>query len=273
MFSVGRKAGYLGCVFVYMLSACADDGTKIDANNSTSAPPTTHETAAHGETPHWTYAEAEEWGELSEEFATCESGTHQSPIDLAGEEPADLPNATIKYTPASGTVVNNGHTIQVDVSGAGGIVLDGTSYELVQYHFHGPSEHTVDGKVFPLEGHLVHKTSDGNLAVIGFLVDEGAQDNPAFDSLIAGLPASSEPTSLESNVDPNAMLPGAHSAFRYDGSLTTPPCSEGVEWTVLATPITMSAAQIAAITDGLAEPNNRPVQSLNDRELALDITD
>ena len=166
--------------------------------------------------------------------------------------------------------INNGHTIQVDYVGANTLTLGSVQYQLVQYHFHGPSEHTVDGKHFPMEMHMVHKAADGRLAVVGVLIAEGVH-NKAFEPLWANLPAQKGARThfpaIKVNVD--ALLPGTRTSYRYAGSLTTPPCTEGVSWIVLTNPIQLSAGQIGAFTR-LVKHNNRPVQMLNGRTILTD---
>ena len=148
--------------------------------------------------------------------------------------------------------------------------MGGVAYRLDQYHFHSPSEHTVDGKHFPMEMHLVHKSADGKLAVVGVFIAEGAH-NRAFDPVWANLPAQKgvETHYPAVKVDVDALLPAARTSYRYDGSLTTPPCSEGVSWIVMTTPIELSSEQVAAFTR-LIKDNNRPVQKLNGRTILTD---
>jgi carbonic anhydrase len=140
----------------------------------------------------------------------------------------------------------------------------------VQYHFHSPSEHTVKGQHHPMEMHLVHKSADNKLAVIGVFIDEGAH-NAAFDPIWSNLPdTKGEEVHVENvMVDVNQLLPASMESYRYDGSLTTPPCSEGVKWIVMTTPIQMSAEQINAFR-AIISGNNRPVQPLNSRVVETD---
>jgi carbonic anhydrase len=216
---------------------------------------------------HWSYGGNEgpaHWGELSLENRPCSSGLEQSPIDLSGALSANITTPKPQWTPVrGGMVINNGHTIQVDVSGAGGIELDGVTYALQQFHFHHPSEHTIDGKAFPLELHLVHAASDGRLAVIGVMFHEGSA-NPALDAVWATAPAKEGKAAVAFEIDASKFMSKDAAAFRYEGSLTTPPCSETVRWTVMAEPLTASASQIAAFS-ALFPWNARPVQPLNRR--------
>jgi carbonic anhydrase len=161
--------------------------------------------------------------------------------------------------------INNGHTIQITYEGADTLTIGDQSYSLMQYHFHHQSEHTVKGAHFPMEMHLVHKGASGQLAVLGVFIQQGAH-NAAFDPIWNNLPASKgvETHYGSVNVDVDKLLPADRASYRYDGSLTTPPCSEGVRWIVMTTPIELSAAQIEAFT-AIIHDNNRPTQALNRR--------
>ena len=228
-------------------------------------------TGAHAQT-HWGYEGAhgpEHWGSLDPGFAVCSDGREQSPIDLTGAEPAALSEIGFDYARSPISILNNGHTIQVDYQAGSGIVLDGTRYGLVQFHFHHRSEHTVDGADFPLELHLVHADVGGALAVVGVFLEEGAA-NEALAPVFNQMPGEAGPASVvEGTVDANALLPGRRTTWRYAGSLTTPPCSEGVSWLVMTEPVTASKEQIEAFR-GLFPVNNRPVQPLNGRRLVTD---
>lgn len=230
------------------------------------------ETAEHTAS-HWSYegdSGPEHWSMLSEDYAVCGTGHEQSPIDVAAAAPEDLANIAFNYRPSNVNILNNGHTVQVNYDAGSTIELDGTTYNLLQFHLHAPSEHTVDGRSFPAELHLVHQNADGGLAVVGVLIEEGAENNN-FASVWANLPAEEQAVETigGATVAADSLLPADRLSYRYDGSLTTPPCSEGVEWLLLTTPIEMSAAQIRAFVD-IVEDNHRPVQPLHDRELVED---
>ena len=167
-------------------------------------------------------------------------------------------------------MTDNGHTVQVNLTAAGTAMIDGHEYALEQFHFHAPSEHTVDGVHSPVEAHFVHADADGNLAVIGVMIVEGAP-HPLFDAIIAAIPGNEEEAPLSVQVDARTLMPTTLMAYRYPGSLTTPPCTEGVTWSVLQEPITWSPEQVAALVSHFEEPNNRPEQALNYRELQLDL--
>ena len=239
----------------------------------------------HTDKVEWGYAAEngpDVWGQLNPEYSLCAEGMHQSPIDLVNPMPTKLPTIFYEYYPATGVDIHhNGHTIEVAYPEDSRIHIDGTHYQLLQFHFHAPSEHTVAGKPFDMEMHLVHKSEEGNLAVVGLLIENG-RHHPAFDPVWAYLPSTPLETQRIENViidlalmlSPNKQITDEAvktfpSTYRYNGSLTTPPCSEGVKWIVLTTPVEMSESQIAAFK-AIIHGNNRPVQPLNGRELLLD---
>ena len=209
------------------------------------------------------------WGSLDRAYAACSDGWEQSPIDLGSAKAGRLPGIVFDYAPSPMTVSNNGHAIQVDYAPGSGIVHGGVRYELLQFHFHHGSEHTVAGVRFPLELHLVHRSSGGELAVVGVLFKEGAASE-ALEPLWSRLPAEAGATAaVPGPMNAAALLPERRSTWRYVGSLTTPPCTEGVSWIVMTEPMTLSAAQIEAFA--AIFPNNyRPVQPLNGRVLWRD---
>lgn len=228
-------------------------------------------TGAHAQ-PHWGYEGEygpEHWGSLDPGFAVCNNGREQSPIDLTGAASEALSEIGFDYAPSPISIVNNGHSIQVDYQAGSGIVLDGTRYGLVQFHFHHRSEHTVDGADFPLELHLVHADAEGALAVVGVFLEEGGA-NEALAPVFSQMPKEAGPAAVvEGTVDAAALLPERRTTWRYPGSLTTPPCSEGVSWLVMTEPVTASREQIEAFR-ALFPVNNRPVQPLNGRRLVTD---
>jgi carbonic anhydrase len=229
--------------------------------------------ALANDAPHWTYeghGGPAEWGDLAPEYAVCGRGHEQSPVDLTQPIGAILPDPLISWRPVPLKVLNNGHTIQVDAADGGSMILDGVAYTLLQYHFHHPSEHTIEGVAFDMECHFVHKAADGGLAVLGLMITKG-ETNPALEAIWRLMPAmAGERAAADSPFDPLALLPASHITFRYAGSLTTPPCSEVVHWAVLRRPVTASAAQIERFAS-LFPNNARPVQPLNRRKLLLDV--
>jgi carbonic anhydrase len=223
--------------------------------------------------PHWTY-EGEEgpshWGGLDESYATCSAGKSQSPIDVLQPSEQDLTNILFHYQPSTVNILNNGHTVQVDYDPGSYIELDGTRYDVVQFHYHAPSEHTLSGVSFPAELHIVHRSADGNLAVVGILLQEGTE-NAAYQPFISNLPAEpTEPKDAGVSINAIDLLPSVQTTFRYSGSLTTPPCTEGVNWLLMTTPVELSVQQLTALDSLFETGNNRPVQPINDRTLVED---
>ena len=217
--------------------------------------------------PHWDYAGPagpDAWGTLDVAYARCGIGQAQSPVDIRTTKEAALPPLAPVYRSSHADVVDTGHTIQVDLTDAGALTLDGTPYTLVQFHFHTPSEETVAGQAYPMVAHLVHRSAEGRLAVIGVLLREG-RAHPALDAVFDNLPVrAGAHTTLPAAFDVSALLPAERGYWRYTGSLTTPPCSEGVRWHVLKTPVEVSKAQIDALR-ARYPANARPVQPLNGR--------
>jgi len=228
-----------------------------------------HEANAH---PHWSYegeAGPEHWGQVSPDFEACSKGKSQSPIDIAGPVKAGLETVSFDYKQSKLNAVNNGHTVQVNYDKGSSIKINGVNYDLVQFHFHDPSEHTVNGKSYVMEIHLVHRNANGELAVVSVLIENGAE-NPAFKALWANLPSGAgEKKDLAETINAADFLPSARTFYHYAGSLTTPPCSEGVSWFVIEKPIQMSEAQIARFRE-IIKGNNRPVQPLNGRKVVAD---
>lgn len=221
----------------------------------------------HGDV-HWEYGGANgppHWADLAPAFATCASGSAQSPVDIL-PRPGAAPEVFLIYRPTRGVVVDNGHTLQVNLDPGNFAIVDGVRFDLLQFHVHTPSEHTIAGEAFPLEVHLVHRDRSGALAVVGVLFDEGAP-SPAMAPVWKGAPrAKGGERRLERPFDPGGLLPRDHGAYRYDGSLTTPPCSEGVRWIVLKRSRTEDRARIAAFRKRFGD-NARPVQALGEREV------
>ena len=218
--------------------------------------------------PHWAYEGKEgpeNWAKLSPEFATCDAGRNQSPINIEDSIHAAIKSLkAIQKFPAK-DIFNNGHTVQVNFKEGNMLALDNAAFQMKQVHFHAPSENTIHGKSFPLEAHFVHADSKGNLAVIGVMFTEG-KANPALAKLWEQLPEEEgEPTALKNRVMPSEFMPDNKGYYRFSGSLTTPPCSEGVRWLLMKNPITASKEQIEAFKKAVHHSNNRPVQALNGR--------
>ena len=226
--------------------------------------------AAHA--THWSYAGdtgPERWGELSPDYATCSQGKQQSPVDISHAERAKLPIIEFNYKPSALDVINNGHTVESDYEPGSSITLDGKTYNLVQFHFHHLSENTLNGKHSPLEGHLVHKSADGKIAVVAVFFEAG-RANPAIETVWAHMPktAINENKPKGMKVDASQLLPDSREYYTFPGSLTTPPCAEGVTWLVMSHKMTASKQQIDAFA--ILDPNDaRPVQRLNGRTIQL----
>jgi carbonic anhydrase len=226
------------------------------------------------EKPHWGYegeAGPEHWGSLDPSFAACGEGKSQSPVDIvhADATPQDLPNIAFHYQPTAVKIINNGHSIQVNYDPGSYIEVEGTRYDLLQFHFHAPSEHAFDGQLLDMEMHLVHKSAEDKLAVVGVMLKGGAE-NAAYQPVWDNLPAEEGPEQvIDLQVNAADLLPAEQLTYRYSGSLTTPPCSEEVSWFMMTTPVELSAEQIAAF-EAIYKGNNRPVQPLNEREILVD---
>jgi carbonic anhydrase len=219
-----------------------------------------------GDGAAWSYSGAtgpENWAKLSPEYGAC-AGSNQSPINLSGFIDAELAPIAFDYKAASAEILNNGHTIQVNVLPGSSIVVDGIEFELKQFHFHVPSENLIQGKSFPMEGHLVHADKDGHLAVVAVMVGEG-EASKALETAWAQMPEQGDKRALSSNISPLEILPENRDYYRFNGSLTTPPCSEGVRWLVMKQPISASQEQIAKFLQVIRHHNNRPVQAVNAR--------
>jgi carbonic anhydrase len=221
---------------------------------------------------HWGYsgeAGPEHWGALSADNIMCSEGKNQSPIDLSNLIQANLSPIRFSYVAGGHEILNNGHTIQVNYQAGSKIAVGGQEFELKQFHFHAPSENTINGKSFPLEAHFVHADSKGNLAVVAVMFETG-DENKALRSAWQTVPGTAgEKLPLTSLVDASAVLPWHKTYFRFNGSLTTPPCSEGVLWMVMKRPVSISKAQLETFAGAMHHhANNRPVQPVNARIVA-----
>ncbi len=209
----------------------------------------------------------EKWGELSSKYRACSEGKNQSPINVSGSIDAELKPLKISYEVSESEITNNGHTIQVNYKAGSKISVDEQEFELKQYHFHTSSENTIDGKSFPMEVHLVHADKDGNLAVIGVMFEAG-KENEFLAKIWNEMPKKAgEKSELPSKPAVETLLPSNREYYLFNGSLTTPPCSEGVKWVVLKEAVTASNDQIKKLSDILGHSNNRPVQPVNARSI------
>ena len=223
---------------------------------------------------HWGYTGHEgpsNWGDLDPKYTMCKSGVSQSPINISNEvsvKTNDLAPIKFSYRTGADSVVNNGHTVQVNIKGGSFITVDGIRFSLKQFHFHTPSENQIEGKNFPLEAHFVHASSDGKLAVVAVMFEDGAQ-NETLKKIWSKMPHEAGKTvgcGLTSVVV-DKIIPQNREYFRFNGSLTTPPCSEGVRWFVMKDYSHISAAQTKEFLELFHHANNRPVQPINARKV------
>jgi len=219
---------------------------------------------------HWGYQGAEgpeHWGELSPDFSLCADGRNQSPVDLTADFDLELPELLFQYHGTPVRELNNGHTIMLQVRPGNYLEIPELDqrFNFKQAHFHSPSEHTVDGRSFAMEVHLVHANEDGELAVVGIMFEEGAEDF-MLNRIWSFMPENEgETTESPLTVFEAGVLPPTREYFRYNGSLTTPPCSEGVTWMILKQHMTASADQISRFQQRIGSLTNRPVQPHNAR--------
>ena len=216
----------------------------------------------------WTYNGDEgpqHWGDVKPDYATCKLGRLQSPIDIRDAKKAPLPPIHFDYKPSPLKIIDNGHSIQVNYAPGSFISIGEKRYELRQFHFHHPSEERIAGNQYDMVIHLVHADSEGHLAVIAVLFKNGNAD-PTIRTLWQNLPAQKdkEETVPGVNINAGSLLPQSLDYYTFEGSLTTPPCSEGVTWFVLRNPRGISPEQVN--TFAKLYPNNaRPTQPLNGR--------
>jgi carbonic anhydrase len=217
--------------------------------------------AFSAEGAHWSYEGATgpaNWGSIDAANSACSLGGRQSPIDIPAGKWLKQPALEFQWSKPATTIVNNGHTIQLNFSEGNFLKAGGERYALLQLHFHRPSEHRVGGKNFPMEAHFVHRHASGGLAVIGNFMEAG-KPNAAFKKIVETMPVSEGEKPIDPGIDPNMLLPTDRSYYRYPGSLTTPPCSETVEWFLLAGPVSVAQADITAFAK-LYPMNARPIQ-------------
>ena len=222
--------------------------------------------AAAADSAHWSYsgeAGPEHWAQLTPEFGACK-GKSQSPLDLNAFVRGALAPLKFAYKAGGDVIVNNGHTIQVNYGAGSGVVVDGHEFVLKQFHFHAPSENRIKGRSYAMEAHLVHADQAGHLAVVAIMFAEGTE-NKGLAELWHSIPDHEQERALSAPFDAARLLPAKRDYYRYDGSLTTPPCTEGVRWLVLKTPVSASKAQVATFSKVMHHPNNRPVQPVNGR--------
>ena len=216
---------------------------------------------------HWDYegsAGPGAWGQMRPEFNKCATGTRQSPIDIRGGIAVDLEPIKFDYRPSAFSVIDNGHTVQVNVEPGNAITITGRRYELVQFHFHRPSEERINGRQYDMVAHLVHKDAEGHVAVVAVLLDRGSAQ-ALVQTVWNNLPLEKgDEVRAGTRIDLSQLLPEDRRYYTYMGSLTTPPCSEGVLWMVMKEPVPISVDQVA-IFSRLYPMNARPIQQADGR--------
>lgn len=240
-----------------------------------SKPAAASTTTTKASTITWTYDGDQgpvHWAKLSPAFAACSDGKAQSPIDLKDAQALNLPDVGVAFTSAEVKIRNNGHFIAATVPAGSTLTLFGKQFDLVELDLHTPSEHLVDGKSSPMELQFVTKDADGQRAVVAVLVDRG-DVNEKLSPLLNAIPkVAGESGDSQGPLELGLLLPDDKTAFRYDGSLTSPPCTEGVKWIVLETHLKASKQQIGKLT-AVLDKNNRPVQDRHDRAVVMDAAD
>ncbi len=223
---------------------------------------------------HWGYTGHEgpsNWGDLDPKYTMCKAGSSQSPINISNNNvvaTSGLEKIDFNYRTAASSIINNGHTVQVNMKGGSSIKIDGIEFNLKQFHFHTPSENEIGGKSFPLEAHFVHASKDGKLAVVALMFEDG-KENPILKKLWSKMPyqAGGDNKCGLPSTDMDKLLPSSRDYYRFNGSLTTPPCSEGVRWFVLKDYSHISKAQVKSFLKAVHHKNNRPIQALNARKV------
>ena len=239
-----------------VVSEVGDDYANIAVHGGLSLAPT-----------QWDYSGAagpESWGHLGAENSKCATGQRQSPIDIRGGIAVDLEPIKFDYHASTFSVVDNGHTVQVNVAPGSSITITGRRYELLQFHFHRPSEERIDGRQYDMVAHLVHKDADGHVAVVAVLLDRG-NAQALVQTVWNNLPLEKgDEVRGGTQIDLSQLLPDDKRYYTYMGSLTTPPCSEGVLWMVMKQPVPISPEQVA-IFARLYPMNARPIQQADGR--------
>jgi carbonic anhydrase len=223
---------------------------------------------------HWSYGGASgpaHWAKINQAFHTCESGRAESPIDIrsAKKASADTPRVQFAYELMPVDLLNTGHAIQFAAQpGKDSVTLGSTRYQLVQFHFHSPGEERFAGRASPMDMHLVHADANGKLLVVAVQFVKGAKPNAALDVLLKDIPAKAGAEKVDDarTLNPAMLLPKSSGYYTYSGSLTTPPCSEGVTWIELKKPVMVTQRQLTAMRRFYYH-NQRPVQPLNGREI------
>lgn len=252
-------------VVLAAVTGCADTSGP-GASPTASAEPTAQAEASE----QWSYQEGPtgpgHWGELEKEYAACSTGKAQSPVDVPVSAVVSTDPLELDYAASDFEVHDTGHTVEFRALSPQAITVEGTRYAFKQMHYHVPSEHTLDGAGYDAEFHLVHQADDGRLAVIGVFATEGAT-NPAWSPVTGAVATATDGDSSEmTDLALTSLLPASLDHYAYDGSLTTPPCTETVRWLLPRTPVELDTSQLSDLRSAYAD-NNRPTQSLNDRKV------
>ncbi|SDH88020.1 carbonic anhydrase [Alteribacillus bidgolensis] len=257
---------FLTASLIFPIGGCQEGSKETNTPNEEEGQDRSGEWSYKGDTG------PEHWGDLDPDYAACVDGSEQSPINIefsqVTEDDQNIESMKIDYNPASFTLVNNGHTVQAESpSEMNRLVIDENEYELSQFHFHTPSEHQFNGEKYDMELHLVHEDKNGKLAVIGVMLQEG-EEHEELSEAWENLPASenAKDIAMDEPIDLQALLPEDQNSFHYNGSLTTPPCTEEVHWIIFEQPMEMSNEQIQGFQQ-IFPDNHRPVQERNDREI------
>lgn len=262
--------GILIVAVAILISSC-NNAPKKDQVADTDQHEATTELKKDCDHVHWSHQEGEDgpknWKNLCDGFMSC-GGEAQSPINIITTSTASENNLTafeFNYTSSKVDIINNGHTVQFNTSGENVVIINDKEYKLLQFHYHAHSEHTIDGNYYPIEVHFVHKHSDVDYAVLGVMFEEG-EENKLFAKYLEHFPASKGDFASEDMIELKSLFPSDLSYYYYSGSLTTPPCSEVVNWYVLKSPLKASKEQIEKFAE-ILHNNYRPIMPLNNREV------
>ncbi len=252
-------------------AACSNSGQENSSKKAVILPPSTEHVKQSSLHSEWSYdgnTGPEYWENLSDYYSNCGCGHAQSPIDVDPKAAEHFDESlNISYSFADIDFINNGHTIKEMVHTKNTITFIGKTYQLIQFHFHTPAEHFLNHKQAPMELHFVHMSKDKDVAVIAVFVDDSTIVNPTFSLISQYVPKHHSEEIVDKYVmDLNQFLPKNKSFYHYSGSLTTPPCSEGVKWIVLSEPITATREQIESI-HSIIDDDNRPLQLLEGRPI------
>ncbi len=272
MLRLARSAAFVAAVPLLLVGCSNTPGTESNTGTTTpaaSAAAAAEDAGAQRATEFQYDGELgpDAWPTLSPDWGACADTSAQSPINLHDATAADLPALQFAYNTGVIALKNTTHTVQADETPGSEVILGDKHFALTQFHLHEPAEHELDGVRHDAELHLVHTAEDGSITVVSVLIDEGAA-NAALGSYFEKLPSVGESAEL-TDFDPSALLPTDRTNVRYSGSLTTPPCTEGVQWIVMTTPVQASAEQLDEFRS-VIEQNARPLQEQGSRDVLLD---